>query len=385
MWSDKKYVNFMINILLFATAVNLFHYGQFFLPVICLILFVDHHFRIRVKNVKVFVVLCLFALSFFLFSYKLGLYSVMGFSVPMAYYIGGNLKEDSEENVRKLIYLLAFGMAALLVLDCCYELSYWYNDLSYMFNKPSHYDFWLRVRVRTTIIAANYYLISSCIYYLARFEENRKKKWLGIALFLFSTFYCVALGRRSSFLILFISLLFSFTYDLLFIRKKIDAKYLIYGCIAIAAVVLVLALDLFGIGEKISQIGLIQRFMKKGLFTERFEILKKSLPLFGKYLWGGQQISTRTGALIHDLWGDIYDYSGIIPAVCMLVYSFHVLKTMYGYTGRKRTRTPFSMLVLSWFITCSIIFFLEPIMSGSSIYLIVYVMIAASLDPRQNQ
>ena len=43
------------------------------------------------------------------------------------------------------------------------------------------------------------------------------------------------------------------------------------------------------------------------------------------------------------------------------------------------------MLVLSWFITCSIIFFLEPIMSGSSIYLIVYVMIAASLDPRQNQ
>ena len=385
MWSDKKYVDYLVNILLFAVAINLFHYGQFILPVICLILFVDHHFRIRVKNTKIFVILCLFALSFFLFSYRLGIYSVMGFCIPMAYYIGGNLKDNCEENIRKLIYLLAFGMAVLLVLDCCYELSYWYNDLSYMFNKPSHYDFWLRVRVRTTITAANYYLLSSCIYYLIRFEENKKTKWTGIVLFLFSTFYCIALGRRSSFLILFISLLFSFTYDLLFIRKKLDPKYLLYGCGAFLIVVSLLVYNLFGIRDGISQIALVQRFIKKGLFTERFEILKKSLPLFSKYLWGGQQISSQTGALVHDLWGDIYDYSGIIPALCMLIYSLHVLKTMYSYAGRKKTRSSFSMLVLSWFVTCSIIFFLEPIMSGSSIYLIIYIMIAASLDPIQDQ
>jgi len=373
MWSDKKYVDYLINILLFAVAINLFHYGQFFLPVICLILFIDHHFRIRVKNAKIFIILSLFALSFLMFSYKLGVYSVMGFCIPMAYYIGGNLKENGEENIRKLIYLLAFGMAAHLVLNFFLELYYWHDNLSYMFNKPSHYDFWLRAKVRTTVMSTDFFLIMSCIYYLLRFEKNKMLKWIGITLFTLSSIYCVALGRRTTFFILLLSLFFTCAYDLLIIKRRISVKHLIHIFTIILMLTVSFYFDILHINDELSQVSLIQRLIHKGLFTERFTILIESFPLYFKFLWGGQQISGQTGAIIHDLWGDIYDYSGIIPALCMLIYSLHVLKT----------RSPFNMLVLSWFVTCSIIFFLEPIMSGSSIYLIIYIVIEASLDSKQ--
>ena len=382
MWSDKKCINYIVNILLFAVAINLFHYGQFFLPVICLILFIDNHFQFRVSNLKSFILLCFFSISFFLFSYRMGFYSVMGFCLPMAYYIGSNLKENSEENMKKLLYLLAFGMAAHLVLNLFLEFYYWHDDLSYMFNKPSHYDFWLRGKVRTTVMSTNYLLILSCVYYLFRFERNRVLKWIGFMLFALSSVYCVALGRRTTFLILLLSLFFACTYDLLFITKKISRKHLIRSFVAVLMVAVSFYFDLFHINEEIRQVSLIQRFIHKGLFTERFTILKESLPLFFKYFWGGQQIGNETGYLIHDLWGDIYDYAGIIPFLCVLSYSFMVL-TNICKTNVKKEKSAFHLLIFDWFISCSLIFFLEPVMTGSSIYLICYIIIAACLDFRK--
>ena len=99
MWSEKRYVDLIINTLLFLIGINIFHYGQLILPVICMILFADRKLQFYVKSPLTFVVLCLYAVSFYAFSHQLGFYSVMGFCLPMAYYIGSNLKEVSEGNV----------------------------------------------------------------------------------------------------------------------------------------------------------------------------------------------------------------------------------------------------------------------------------------------
>ena len=100
-WSDNKYINLCINILLFMLGINFLHYGQLILPIICFLLFVDNKLKFKVNNPITFVVLCLFGISFYAFSYKLGFYSVMGFTCPMAYYIGSNMKHPSEDNIKK--------------------------------------------------------------------------------------------------------------------------------------------------------------------------------------------------------------------------------------------------------------------------------------------
>ena len=68
-----------------------------------------------------FIVLCLFAVSFYAFSYKMGFYSVMGFTLPMAYYIGSNIKDPSEENIKKIIYLFAISMGIHVILNSIIE------------------------------------------------------------------------------------------------------------------------------------------------------------------------------------------------------------------------------------------------------------------------
>ena len=60
MWSNNKKVDALVNILIFLVTINFFHYGQFILPVICLILFIDKKFKFKVNNIKLFVLLCLF-------------------------------------------------------------------------------------------------------------------------------------------------------------------------------------------------------------------------------------------------------------------------------------------------------------------------------------
>ena len=122
-WSNNKYIEILINIMLFLLGINFMHLGQLFLPLICLLLFIDRKFKFKVNNIKIFIILCLFSISFFIFSYKLGFYAVMGFTLPMAYYIGSNMNEVSQKNVKYVIYILALSMATYLLLNFAFELT----------------------------------------------------------------------------------------------------------------------------------------------------------------------------------------------------------------------------------------------------------------------
>ena len=111
-WSNKKTINTIINVLLFLLATNFLHYGQLFLPLICLIIFIDNKCKFRVNSYFIFSILCLLSISIFIFAGDLGFYRVIGFCFPMAYYIGSNMRTKNENAFKELIlayrqYLLA--------------------------------------------------------------------------------------------------------------------------------------------------------------------------------------------------------------------------------------------------------------------------------------
>ena len=120
-WSENKYINLTINVLLFLLGINFMHIGQLFLPIVCFLIFVDRKFRFKVNDPKIFIILCLFAIGFYAFSYQLGFYCVMGFTLPMAYYIGSNMYEPDEDKIRKIIYLFALAMGLHVVLNSIFE------------------------------------------------------------------------------------------------------------------------------------------------------------------------------------------------------------------------------------------------------------------------
>lgn len=378
MWSEKKTINIVINILIFLVGLNVFHYGQLLLPVICLILFIDNKYKLNIVDIKIFIILCLFGISFFIFTYKMGFYSTIGFCLPMAYYIGSNLKKRKENSIKCIIYLLTLGMAVHVLLNMVYDFS---KFGLLIFQRTHHYDIWTRDFISSTGTTINYTLLISTIYYIIFYEKNREYKIIGIVLFVFLSIYNIALGRRTPILMLIIVVLFSYIYDFLIYKKrKLNRTVLLCLVVlfSVSAIVLisVFAFNAFNLKEKFIFSTIFLKFYNFGLNPERFELFIDGVKLAPDYLWGGQAISNILEVQIHDLWMDTYDYAGIIPFILLIIYTIIVLIDLL----KLRKIIIEKLLVYSVLLCILMQMLLEPVMSGASMFLICSIIIISAIQ-----
>ena len=373
MWSENRYVEYSMDILLFLLGINVMHYGQLLLPIMCFLLFVDRKMKFYVRSPKTFILLCLFAISFYAFSYKLGFYCVMGFCLPMAYYIGSNSLNPCEENVKKTIYIIAFGMCCHLILNFYYDYTILGKDLML---RNSHYDFWTRGYVAANTTSVNLIFIISSIYYLLFFERDKRWRIPGIVLFIISLIYDLALGKRMPIFIMVLDLIVCVVYDIVFVQK--NKKFILVLLVPALGLVLLLFLyfiNFLGLKDVMDNIRLVIK-IKAGLFDfDRLKILMESLKYVPVYLWGGQMISSRVGIQMHELWMDIYDYAGLPSYVLMVAYSLIYAFDAYKVIKKDSVDKPFRLLLLSFVFCATCIMFLEPVMTGSSLYLICVIIV----------
>lgn len=380
MWALNKTTDRIINILVFLLAINIFHYGQFILPIICLLITIDRK-KLNIENVKVFILLCLFAITFFAFSYKLGFYSVMGFCLPMAYYIGTNILVPSQENVKKLIYIVAFGMASHVVLNFVMDFSAF--GFEYVTSRI-HYDVWTHTNIKETITAINYTFIIGCVYYLFTYEKNKYVKISGILLLILLFLYNIGLGRRTPILMLAISLLISIIFDILKYKNKYIYKKILFLALIILVCAIFIAIlvffNIFGLKDLVNSFIIVKKFIWSGLKTERVQLFLDAVKLMPYHLFGGQEISNTVGIYIHDLWMDTYDFAGIIPYLLLIIYSILYLINMIKIYKSNGIISSYKILFITLFVVISIQMFLDPIMTGSSIFLIVSVIVGGSFE-----
>ena len=121
--------------------------------------------------------------------------------------------------------------------------------------------------------------------------------------------------------------------------------------------------------------------LKNGLIDyTRIEPWLKGVQLMPKYFWGGQKISAELGIQVHELWIDIYDYAGIISYLLMIVYSLCYLGVMIKTIKQRDNVTNRNTLFIGLFLCIGIQMFLEPVMTGESIFLIVSVIIGSMIE-----
>ena len=382
-WSNNKYIEILINIMLFLLGINFMHLGQLFLPLICLLLFIDRKFKFKVNNIKIFIILCLFSISFFIFSYKLGFYAVMGFTLPMAYYIGSNMNEVSQKNVKYVIYILALSTATYLLLNFAFELTQY--PLVNLFGKVRRYDIWTRELIRPTIISVNAYLLISIFYYVIRYEEKNFIKIISILLFINVVIYNIALSRRTIILVILLSLFLSLILDIFFTKKiALDKKLvklaLITASVFIIIFIVIVNFDLFGIWTIFKNTGLYNKIIGYGLKSDRLDYLVQAIRLAPAHLWGGQEISSIIGIQIHDLWSDVYDYAGIITWLLLIIYSITCLFTFVLCLKNEKIDKNLKLMFINLFVVIFISLMMEPAFTGTSIYVIVVVVLFSCLE-----
>lgn len=378
MFCENKKLDIVIQIMIFCIALNIFHLGQFLLPVICVLLWVNDKFGLNIRNMKVFILLCLFSLFFFIFGFKLGFYSVMGFCLPMAYYIGGRLNK-SEVNIKKLIYIIALGMGVHVLLNMAYDFTIYGTDL---FNHTSHYDIWLQDEAMPTAVATNYMILTGCIYYLLLKENNKKLKYGILAVYLVMMIYNITVGRRTPILMLGITLVVGVVFDFFVFggNKNILKRVLTVFMIVALVTGFVWIIDLFGFKSALYNMPFIMKFREYGLDTGRFDIMINGIKMMPHFLWGGQNISGAMEIQIHDLWLDIYDYAGTVPFVLVIVFTVYEIAYFVKLLLNKKISSNFKVLLIGVYTACLIQAMLEPLMTGASIFLICMVMMFATTD-----
>lgn len=378
MFCENKKLDIVIQIMIFCIALNIFHLGQFLLPVICVLLWVNDKFGLNIRNMKVFILLCLFSLFFFIFGFKLGFYSVMGFCLPMAYYIGGRLNK-SEDNIKKLIYIIALGMGVHVLLNMAYDFTIYGTDL---FNHTSHYDIWLQDEAMPTAVATNYMILTGCIYYLLLKENNKKLKYGILAVYLVMMIYNITVGRRTPILMLGITLVVGVVFDFFVFggNKNILKRVLTVFMIVALVTGFVWIIDLFGFKSALYNMPFIMKFREYGLDTGRFDIMINGIKMMPHFLWGGQNISGAMEIQIHDLWLDIYDYAGTVPFVLVIVFTVYEIAYFVKLLLNKKISSNFKVLLIGVYTACLIQAMLEPLMTGASIFLICMVMMFATTD-----
>ncbi|MDD5792883.1 MAG: hypothetical protein PUD22_09900 [Erysipelotrichaceae bacterium] len=376
-FSQNKYLELVLEVLIFLMSINFLHYGQLFLPIIALILFIDH--RGKIRNPLILIVSMLFAISFFYFSRNLGFYSVMGFCLPFAVYIGSCIDTSNSASLKKLIYIIGFGMAIHVVLNFAYELIFEYHlNYSFLFKKPNHFDVWTRDHIKTTGTAMNMFILIAISYYLFRYEKNRLLNVLGTIVFALLMVYNVALGKRMVYVVALLSFLIGMTIDFLYVGKRKPSFGGIAGCLLLTAGILGLALiayqlNLFGIRD----LTIIKKIVNMGLRAERLIIYSWGFPLLGTHLWGGQEISKIIGIQFHDLFFDIYDYAGIISFV--LIIALVAVLLIGVVKGLRKVDKKIRIMAITVTVIIMVSFLIEPVMTGESLYLICSLLIFSTI------
>lgn len=381
-WSTNKYVNLTINILLFLLGMNFMHYAQIIIPVICLILFVDNKFKFEVNNIRIFIILCLFGISFLFFARAQGLFAFIGLFVPMAYYVGSNINEITEENVKSIIYIIAFGMMVHVLLNFGLDL---YDKGFHIFYSTSHHDIWTLSDMSESSTSTNYVFFFSLIYYLLFHEKNNKIKYIAIALFVISSFYCIALGQRTILFLLVISFVFALILDnavlkIHKINKKTTLTIISIIGFGVIALVILYVLNSRNYYNNILDMRLFGKLLNKGIKTERLDILIQTINNAPQHLWGNFEISQVIGIMPHDLWSDVYDIAGIITFILLVMHSVSFVLISIKMIKNKKISKEFKLFIYPLLLCISLQLLLEPIMSGLSVFFMIIIIIESIIE-----
>lgn len=374
----KSKFDIFIEICILLLAMYFMHLSQFILPFMCLAFFVKSKFRIKIRNWFVFIVLCLFGTSFFAFSYKLGFYSVMGLCLPMAYYVGQNISDNTSISFKEVVYLVTFGMCIHVLLNFGYDLFMYGSEF---YAHRSHYDIWTKDIIKTTTTAVNYVIPTSCLYYIVFREKDKPLKYTFVVMYIIMMVYNIFLGRRTPLLMCGLVMGFGLLFNA-FEKKSYKLLFGVFGTVLfIAAVIGLLVITNFnGFADMFFSLHIVSKFVVFGLDGGRLNIFLDALKYMPQYPWGGQYISGLLEIQIHDLWTDIYDFAGVIPYVLSIVYFVMNFVLMYGVMRNSRLSKDTKVLALFVFVCCMMEMFLEPVMTGSSVFLICFVLMFSVLD-----
>ena len=392
----EKNMSRIIYVLLFLFSLNAFNESSLFLALLFAFIVICDKGKLYIpSNDRIFFVLLLFSVAFFVFSAQNGVRTGLpAVGCPMAYYIGLRLQNNkletlrAEKQLRVVTLLLVAGMTCHAVVNFIYELIRFGGINS----GGIHYDFFsLGAQTSATGAATYLTLFAGVVFYLI-IESNSLKKWIaGILLLVVAVAYDMILGGRTFFALIGISFFLSMV---VFIwGQKNDAKKLrAFGktfLILLALVIVAMAvyfryqdriIKLFESTYLFHRISYASQSQSQDLLSffkssNRGNIRNRYIALMFDYPWGGRKILNAVGMYAHELWLDVFDSAGIIPFILIWIVTLQITCSNFKYILKKDVLIKNRVLIAGITASVTTQFFFEPVLTGCRALLFSYFLI----------
>lgn len=382
MWNENKTSEILISFLVLLLACGFMNQASNILVVVFIILVMEDRGKLYLNyGTRSFYLLTLFAISYFFFMQFHDMRGIIAIGCPLAYYIG--VRADSSlDNAKKIILLLAFGMAAHVLLNIVYEYSMFGS--AFLANSR-HYDIWGQALSTATGIMTNATLFVGLTYYWIFLEKRFWLKWFGIAVLATLTVYDLALGGRTYLFLMVISIVLGMLLNVILSgmsRQMVRTigKILFIGFIALIIFCLIYLKNQETINSFFEDSYFYHRFFRnqadqKMFETPRTERIGIYISTLSKYFWGGDHAFVAAGGRSHTLWLDTFDQAGVITFIFLVLYSIAGIIRGFKVISNPYIDMEFKVMVCTLLVAIFAQFCVEPVLIGAPTLLFSYCII----------
>lgn len=332
--------------------------------------------------------LLLFSLMYFLFLLVNG--NALSTSIKPLFYViiwsccydlSRNKKVDS---ILSFVSILSYGMLFHGLLNLFYNTINGTN-----MTRGISYDYWSQAMSTATGQAINFTLFISISFYLIFLHEKKWLRVVNVVLMALMIIYDIQLGGRTALLLILISVVIGAgLYSVLEGFRTGSFKRSLFLMIGLAFIIVLVIIaynnNYFGIKNIYENSYLNYRITGyNGLDlagNDRFD--KKALYYINmlKYPFGGNNLRLKEGfGFSHELWLDLYDEAGIIPYICLIIYTIRSVGNII-HVVRVTDKIEYKTTFILYGIVMMIQFFVEPILGGATMLWVCYICVDAALQ-----
>lgn len=272
-------------------------------------------------------------------------------------------EECSEDSFNKYIFVISFGFFLHAVLSIINSI----NAGLFKYNAEYIQDFWNGRMISRTIMGM--YMVPVVCYAIPRLLSRISaiRKVLLIIMIVVPVLLSIYVGNRALLVIVLVLAAVSYMFGYKMSSNKL--RFLFTALMILSAVIICVALNVMGIREFINSSFLASR-TKSLRADSRFVVYLSVMKDFTKYLLGwissGGGIIGETGLVwAHNIWIDVFVYSGLLPLIFFIDYSIRVIKDTIRASRKKSFSLETRLCIIAFLVGVFLEWAVEPVLQSN--------------------
>ena len=283
-------------------------------------------------------------------------------------YNGYRTATNKKGFILKTVSAVFCGFSVLLIMTFFYNINF--DDGGYRIIQ----NVWTGELIAVTLIGLLTSVIIGFSFYAIFLEKRTWVKVVAAVVLIISMILNMQTATRTPFLLL--GIVYFYLFIVIFKERnfKINKRLLLILTACALLLAVLIALNVFGIRDRILSTAIVNRFFEEGFESGRMKIVVLHFQNMFKHLFGGNKISTETGRMAHNFIQQGHDMYGIFATAFLVILCISFIKKIVFFTFKKN-KDGTDYLILGVYLSMLIQSFMEPVFTGYPCFMFAFLLI----------